>query len=270
MSPYKTITGRRIDLSALSSQEKEILAQLLDEHGQNPDWDKYSNFWQSLLRPVLVKIRASERTRHPLYKVAQDLEMRLGVAQGAVAEPDYRDYLVDRIEEKYGSRYRFCKETGIPEAFLSQVLSGKKDFSIETLRRAATALGLGLALLPTSDVAELPMSDFSALRQVCAVVSAELASLGSLEDHLKRIKDPAKRGIALSKESSMFDGALEEVLREVEKQPEEDRGDKVFDIINRKKSELETLLGFLRARLAVLADEQTATEERRERSLPML
>ena len=196
MSPYKTITGRRIDLTALSPEEKDILAQLVEEHGQNPEWDRYSNFWQSLLRPVLARIRASDRTSHPLYKVAQDLEMRLGVAQGAVAEPDYRDYLIDRIEERYGSRYRFCKETGIPESFLSQVLSGKKDFSIQTLRRAATALGLGLALLPTSDVAELPMSDFSALTHVCAVVSAELASLESIEDRLARIKDPAKRGIA--------------------------------------------------------------------------
>jgi len=27
--------------------------------------------------------------------------------QGKVAPPDYRDYLADLIEEKYGSRYKF-------------------------------------------------------------------------------------------------------------------------------------------------------------------
>ena len=141
---------------------------------------------------------------------------------------------------------------------------------METLRRAAKALDLGLALLPTGDLADLPISDYSALRNVCAVVSGELASLESIRDHLLRIKNPAKRGKALSKESSMFQGALEEVLREIERLPEEQRGEKVFKVIDRKKSELEALLGFLRARVAVLAGELTTAEQRRERSLPML
>ena len=124
MSPYKTITGRKFDATAFSSKERQLLGTLVDEYATRPDWSAFSRFWQHHLRRFLEKVPAKERPRQPLYQIAQDLEMRLGIAQGAVAEPDYRDYLVDRIEEKYGSRYRFCKETGIAEAFLSQVLSG--------------------------------------------------------------------------------------------------------------------------------------------------
>ena len=155
MSPYRTITGRSVDLRMLSSQEKRLFAILVEKYETKPDWEQFSDSWQRTLRSVLSKLPPKERTGHPLYKIAQDLEMRLGIAQGVVAEPDYRDYLVDRIKEKYGSRYRFCKETGIPEAFVSQVLSGKKDFSVAMLRRAAKALDLGLALLPKGDIAEV-------------------------------------------------------------------------------------------------------------------
>lgn len=141
MSPYRTITGRAYGVTALSSQERRLLAGLLDEYETRPDWAAFSRFWQRHLKRFLENVPARERSRQPLYRIAQDLEMRLGIAQGAVAEPDYRDYLVDRIEEQYGSRYRFCKETGIAEAFLSQVLSGRKDFSVETLRTAPSGQG---------------------------------------------------------------------------------------------------------------------------------
>jgi hypothetical protein len=154
-SPYRTITGRAIETDGLSPRQKDLLSKIFEEYRKRPDWGRFSDFWMKLIRKDLSTMAPEARTIDPLYLIAQDLEMRLGIAQGAVAEPDYRDYLVDRIKEKYGSRYRFCKETGIPEAFLSQVLSGKKDFSIETLCRAADALDLKLALIPKGDFAEI-------------------------------------------------------------------------------------------------------------------
>lgn len=163
MSLYRTITGREIDTRDLPRHGKEVLHAVLKEYKSGPDWGEFSGFWQTALESILSAVPRDERPRHPLYRIAQDLEMRLGIAQGVVAEPDYRDYIADRIEEKYGSRYRFCKETGIPEAFLSQVLSGKKDFSVDTLRRAAKALGLGLALVPVETIAALPVGDIAAL-----------------------------------------------------------------------------------------------------------
>ena len=172
-----------------------------------------------------------------------------------VAEPDYRDYLIDQIEEKFGSRYRFCKETGIPEAFLSQVLSGKKEFSVETLRRAAQALGLGLALLPKTDLPLTPVDAFVALRQVSAMVGQELARVESLEDHLSRYTDPTMRLSAVAQERSLFGGALEEVLERLRKIPPKEQGEEALKLIRDKKRELEAHHRFIRQMLASLADQ---------------
>jgi hypothetical protein len=49
-----------------------------------------------------------------------------------VAPPDYRDYLADLIEERYGSRYRFCKETVLDPGHLSRVLSSRSKLSSRT------------------------------------------------------------------------------------------------------------------------------------------
>jgi hypothetical protein len=154
-SPYRKITGRAIDTDGLSPRQKDLLSTIFEEYRKRPDWGRFSSFWINLIREELDALKPDDGTNHPLYLIAQDLEMRLGISQGAVAEPDYRDYLYDRIKEKFGSRYRFSKETGIPESFLSQVFSGKKDFSIETLCRAADALDLKLALIPKGDFAEI-------------------------------------------------------------------------------------------------------------------
>ncbi len=113
ISLYKTITGRKLDVTALSSKERQLLGTLVDEYATRPDWSAFSRFWQLHLRRFLEKVPAKERPRQPLYQIAQDLEMRLGIAQGAVAEPDYRDYLVDRIEEKYGFRWASCRPTNL-------------------------------------------------------------------------------------------------------------------------------------------------------------
>lgn len=163
---YETQTGRGVDLSSLGSEETDVLRRILSEYETGPDWSSFSTFWQRETRALRMGVPAEERTRYPLYVVAQDLEMRLGVAQGAVAPPDYRDYLFDHIREKFGSRYRFCKETGISEAFVSQVLSGRKDFSLPTLRRVAEALGLGLVLLPLDEFDVLSEPERLALRRV--------------------------------------------------------------------------------------------------------
>lgn len=85
-------------------------------------------------------------TSSTLWRICQDLELRLGTRQGKVAFPDYRDFLLDIIESRYGSRYRFCKETGVDEGFLSRVLTGDKDFSLPSLTKLLDKLGLALVI----------------------------------------------------------------------------------------------------------------------------
>ncbi len=154
MNPYETLTGRLIDISALTPRQRRVMAVLHETLDVEPSWDTFSNFWQAAVRPVIGRLSPAARTKHPLYAIGQDMELRLGIKQKKVAPPDYRDYIVARIEERFGSRYKFCQETGVPQAFLSQVLSGQKDFSLEMLRKVADALGLGFALLPIAELAE--------------------------------------------------------------------------------------------------------------------
>jgi hypothetical protein len=86
------------------------------------------------------------------YRICQDLEARLGIAQGKVAPPDYRDYLADLIDEKYGSRYRFCKETGIDPGQLSRVFASRSDLSLEALKKLLQVLGAALVVQPEDDL----------------------------------------------------------------------------------------------------------------------
>lgn len=151
-SPYETLTGRKVETKSLAPGERKLLRQLVREYEARPSSDSFAANWTTKVMPRVSSLPARERTSHPLYLIAQDLELRLGVAEGTVAPPDYRDYIFNRIEEKFGSRYKFCQATGISQAAISQVLSGHKDFSLGRLQEIAQALDLALALLPVEDV----------------------------------------------------------------------------------------------------------------------
>lgn len=247
---YETLTGRRIGLSGLSPEERQALAEALAAFQARPDWASFSTTWQEQLAKALPTRPPRERMQHPLYTVFQDLENRLGIAQGTVAPPDYRDYLVARIEEKFGSRYRFCKETGIPEAFLSQVLSGKKDFSLAKLREVAEALDLSIAILPAHELADVPATDLGALRRVGSLLSEEISTLKTAHDHLRRIQDPAVRIASLAQERDLFGpvlGWIEERIRPV---PEGQRAGRLLEIIKEEITAKEQFLGALREEIA--------------------
>ncbi|MCO5167791.1 MAG: helix-turn-helix transcriptional regulator [Planctomycetes bacterium] len=148
---YRTMTGRRIDLGALSSKERDALAEVEGLYEQRPDWTEFARTWPAVLRRR-VWGRKKVPVESALYRVCQDMELRLGVAQGQVAPPDYRDHLADLIEEKFGSRYAFCRAAGLDQGNLSHVLAGRKDFSLDVLRRVAELLDVQLDLVPTVEV----------------------------------------------------------------------------------------------------------------------
>src|SRR5882757_682959 len=104
---FSTITGRRIDLKKLSRKEKQFLSEVIRKYECKPSWNSFASWWLAELRKVGLNGSS------PVYRVCQDLEARLGIAEGKVAPPNYRDYLADLIEDKYGSRYQFCREKGL-------------------------------------------------------------------------------------------------------------------------------------------------------------
>jgi hypothetical protein len=144
---YRTITGRRLGLGELDATERRFLAAVQEEYEHEPEWSAFASWWSAGLRAAGVP-RSSV-----VYRICQDLEARLGIAQGTVAPPDYRDYLADLIEERYGSRYRFCKETGVDPGHLSRVLSSRSDLSLRSLQKVLDVLHAALVIQPAEELA---------------------------------------------------------------------------------------------------------------------
>lgn len=161
---FRTITGRTLDLAGVGEDERRFLAAVQREYGTGPEWSEFAAWWAEELR------RAGLEQDCASYRVCQDLEARLGIAQGKVAPPDYRDFLADLIEERHGSRYRFCKETGVDPGHLSRVLAGRAELSLQTLQRVLEALHAALVVQPDEVVAER-LSPAQAGAELAAAVS---------------------------------------------------------------------------------------------------
>lgn len=146
---YRTITGRHLDLAELEQAERDYLGTVQEKYEEEPEWSSFADWWSRELREAGL---SKESTA---YRICQDLEARLGIVQGKVAPPDYRDYLADLIEERYESRYRFCQETGVDPGHLSRVLSSQSELSLQNLQRILDALDASLVIQPEEEMAEI-------------------------------------------------------------------------------------------------------------------
>ena len=252
---YEILTGGILDLDGLDAAQRRAAEEFLRLWNQQPDWREFCNRSQESLKKALAGVPRRECVRHPLYRMAHDLEMRLGIAQGKVAPLDYRDYVFDKIKERFGTRYKFCKATGISEAFLSQVISGEKDFSLGKLKQVAEVLGLGLALLPMKELKKAPWTEAAALREVDSVVTGELAALDKLAKRLRRLRGNKKWRSAIEESRKTFLSAnLEQVLERLSTLPDKSSPAKSRRMIDEEIDRLRELQASMRKRLASLAD----------------
>ena len=145
---YQTITGRTLQVRGLGEKERKFLATVQRKYTDGPEWSEFAAWWvEEFRRFGLPKDSLA-------YRICQDLEARLGIAQGKVAGPDYRDYLAELIEERYGSRYRFCKETGVDPGHLSRVFASRSELSLQTLQRILELLHASLVIQPEESLAD--------------------------------------------------------------------------------------------------------------------
>jgi len=142
---FETLIGKKLVLNGLSEKEKKLLQQVQERFRTSPEWTEFTSWWIDQLN------RSGLSMNSVVYEICQDLEARLGVTQGKVAPPDYRDYLADLIKERYGSFYKFHQETGIDRGHLSRVLAGRSDFSIESLREILRNLGAVVVIRKIED-----------------------------------------------------------------------------------------------------------------------
>ena len=160
---YQTITGRRIGLSKLRKQESEFLALVGKKYKTGPEWTRFAAWWYGEF------VRAGLATSSPAYRICQDLEARLGIDQGKVSPPDYRDYLADLIDTEFGSRQEFCKRTGIDPGQLSRVFGGRADLSIRALQAVLEVLHARLVI----------QTDDQVRAQTCTAGAEEILALAA-------------------------------------------------------------------------------------------
>ncbi len=159
---YVMVTGQMLDVGPLTPQEKNFLVEACRRYSKFPDWNKFASWWWREFD------RAGLKDDRPIYRICQDLEGRLGIAQGYVAEPDYRQSLSALIGERFGSRNRFCRKTGLDPGQLSRVLDGRGDLSLKTLTKILKTFGAALVVRPPDLIRAETAPE--AARKVLAVV----------------------------------------------------------------------------------------------------
>jgi transcriptional regulator with XRE-family HTH domain len=138
--PYQTITGRRLPVGGLSKVEKQLLQRVQQRFNARLEWTRFAAWWNA----EFTKSGLSPKS--PVYHICQDLEARLGIDQGSVSPPDYRDFLADLIDGRFGSRHEFCQATGVDPGQLSRVFAGRADLSLRALHKVLEVLDARLII----------------------------------------------------------------------------------------------------------------------------
>src|SRR5713101_4599066 len=148
---YQTITGGRIVLSKLSDAEYAFVKLVAKKYNSRQDWTRFAAWWNAEFNATGLS------TSWVVYPICQDLEARLGINQGKVAPPDYRDFLAELIDTQFGSRQEFCRATEVDPGQLSRVLASRGDFSMKVLQKVLGVLHAQL-VIQTEEVARVRTS----------------------------------------------------------------------------------------------------------------
>jgi hypothetical protein len=148
------LDGHEIALDALDGEERQLIARLRRRARTNPDWYDFGGYYMRAVADFYDARGVNRKTmvRGAVFRIAQDLSSRLGIATGLVRMEDYRDELEDLIRDKYPSRRAFCQGTGLSEDMLSHVLAGRKDLSLAALTKALERIGYRLRIVPMPEV----------------------------------------------------------------------------------------------------------------------
>jgi len=138
---YETLLNQDIDLRELPDGQRKIAQKLFRKFRKNPDWNEFGRYYMKLCKPIFDALPRKRVPETPLYLIAQDLEMRLGIDQGRTRMPDYRDMLEYLIRREYRSIAEFCKQAGVDQAYLSNLFAKNRNASIERLDAILDKLG---------------------------------------------------------------------------------------------------------------------------------
>jgi len=154
---YTDLRGVTHSLSALDDEERSLVEALIERAASETDWNRYSNHWTRRVAEFYDArgLSRDESCRTTVYRIAQDLASRIGIAAGIVRPPDYRDELADLVRRRFRSQREFCQATGISEDMLSHVLARRKHLAIDTLNDALARIGYTVRIEPLAQLAEI-------------------------------------------------------------------------------------------------------------------
>ncbi|MEX0717337.1 MAG: helix-turn-helix transcriptional regulator [Planctomycetaceae bacterium] len=153
---YVDLHGGELPIAELDHEEHAVLERIQARAAENPDWAEFTNYWTAEIAALYERrgVSRAESADSPLYRIAEDLDSRLAIAQGLARAPDYRDELQKLIRERFKSQRAFCEATGISEDMLSHVLARRKHLAIDTLEKALARIGCTLRIVPTEPAAK--------------------------------------------------------------------------------------------------------------------
>ena len=147
---YIDVRGREWSLAGLDGEERALVADLQERARTHPDWNDFDNYWSRKVTALYDQrgVPRSQTVRCTVFKIAQDLSGRIGIAAGYIRPSDYRDELDDLIRNRFSTRQEFCEATGLSDEELGQVLARRKHLSIEILTQALERIGYTVRIAP--------------------------------------------------------------------------------------------------------------------------
>jgi DNA-binding phage protein len=159
MNNYIDLNGREIPLDGLDREEKTLVEEL-ETQAQILSWNGFENYWSRRVAQFYDSrgVSRKQSSQSAVFKIAQDLTNRIGIQEGHVRPPDYRDELEAIIQSRFRTRREFCQKTGLSEDMLSHVLARRKHLSIESLVQVLDAIGYRIQLVPKVEVPVEPVT----------------------------------------------------------------------------------------------------------------
>jgi hypothetical protein len=174
---YQTITGRRIPMSKLTEPESGFLEKVAKKYNSKQNWTRFAAWWNAEFNASGLS------TSSVVYRICQDLEARLGINQGKVSPPDYRDFLAERIDTQFSSRQKFCQTAKVDPGQLSRVLASRADLSMKVLQKVLEVLHAQLVIQTEEELRTLTSIDRAA--DAIAIAVLMRARLNALKaDHM--------------------------------------------------------------------------------------
>ncbi len=152
---YVDMDGNEIALDALDAGERQLAARLRRRAHTHPDWCDFDNYSMRVILEFYDARKVSRKAvvRSPVWRIAQDLSGRLGIASGLVRPSDCLGDLEDLIREHFPTERAFCEATGLTKETLTDVLAGRADLSLQTLTEALERIGYRLRIVPVPEEA---------------------------------------------------------------------------------------------------------------------